>query len=73
MPVLEKQTVEEILTTAQDMIQSGADVLDIGGMSTRPGSDPLLAKKKNKRERIITAVKAIREKLQRHNDISRYI
>ncbi len=54
-----RQTVEEILTTAQDMIQSGADVLDIGGMSTRPGSDPVSEEEEQKR--IITAVKAIRE------------
>ena len=40
------------------MIQSGADVLDIGG-STRPGSDPV--SEEEEQRRIITAVKAIRE------------
>jgi dihydropteroate synthase len=29
------------------MIEDGADILDIGGESTRPGSDPIGADKKS--------------------------
>ena len=54
-----KQTVEEILLTAGKMIREGADILDIGGMSTRPGSDPVAESEEEKR--ILPAVKAIRE------------
>ncbi len=54
-----KQTIEEILLTAQNMIQDGADVLDIGGMSTRPGSDPVDEEEEEKR--VVLGVKTIRE------------
>lgn len=54
-----KQSIKEILDTAQDMIKSGVDVLDIGGMSTRPGSCPV--SEEEEKRRIITAIKAIRE------------
>jgi len=33
-----KQEIDEILQVAENMIQKGADILDIGGQSTRPGS-----------------------------------
>ncbi|HEX5023851.1 MAG TPA: dihydropteroate synthase [Agriterribacter sp.] len=33
-----KQEMDEILQVAENMIQEGADILDIGGQSTRPGS-----------------------------------
>lgn len=54
-----KQSIKEILDTAQDMIKSGVDVLDIGGMSTRPSSCPV--SEEEEKRRIITAIKAIRE------------
>ena len=59
-----KQTTEEILLAAEKMIQDGADILDIGGMSTRPGSDPIAESEEEKR--ILPAVKGIREN---HPDI----
>lgn len=49
---------EAVLKRAQQMISEGAEILDIGGESTRPGS-----KKVNEKEelnRVIPAVKAIR-------------
>ncbi|GAQ25621.1 dihydropteroate synthase [Tepidanaerobacter syntrophicus] len=58
-PGSRKQSIQEILDTAQDMIQSGADVVDIGGMSTRPGSDPISEEEETKR--VVMAIKAIRE------------
>ncbi len=33
-----KQEMDELLQVAENMIQEGADILDIGGQSTRPGS-----------------------------------
>ena len=54
-----KQSIQEILDTARDMIQSGADVVDIGGMSTRPGSDPI--SEEDEAKRVVMAIKAIRE------------
>ena len=32
---------EEAVSIAQEMRSNGADILDIGGESTRPGADPL--------------------------------
>ncbi|WP_213996989.1 dihydropteroate synthase, partial [Tepidanaerobacter syntrophicus] len=61
-PGSRKQSIQEILDTAQDMIQSGADVVDIGGMSTRPGSDPISEEEETKR--VVMAIKAIRENCQ---------
>ncbi|PMQ01744.1 MAG: dihydropteroate synthase [Dictyoglomus sp. NZ13-RE01] len=34
-----KTNEEEILNTAKDMVENGVDIIDIGGQSTRPGSD----------------------------------
>ena len=34
-------TIEAALAHAMRLIDQGADVLDIGGESTRPGSDPV--------------------------------
>lgn len=36
--------LEDAITQAQRMIQEGADILDIGGQSTRPGSIPITPK-----------------------------
>lgn len=48
------------LLTAQEMIQEGADILDIGGVSTRPGApeiSPTL-----EQERVLPVIDALREK-----------
>ncbi|MCS7066251.1 MAG: dihydropteroate synthase, partial [Fimbriimonadales bacterium] len=34
-------TLESALAHAEQMIADGADILDIGGESTRPGADPV--------------------------------
>lgn len=36
-----KQNTQEILLTAEKMINEGAEILDIGGMSTRPGAETI--------------------------------
>ena len=55
---------EEILKLAGKMIADGADILDIGGQSSRPGSKCISAKEE--KERVIPVIKLIR---QHYNDI----
>lgn len=54
-----KQNIEKILSTCQIMIQDGADILDISGISNYPGSDSTRTEEEQKG--IVTAVKTIRE------------
>lgn len=54
-----KQNMAEILETAAKMVQDGVDVLDLGAMSTRPGSDPV--DEATEYAKIIPAVAAIRK------------
>ena len=54
--------VEEIVTEAEKMLIDGADILDLGGQSTRPGSELISADEEI--ERVIPAIKAIVEKRQ---------
>lgn len=49
--------IDEILKTAEQMLNDGADILDIGGQSTRPGSELLSAEEELKR--ILEPVAAI--------------
>ena len=44
-----RQTVDAILRQAEKMIKDGADILDIGGQSTRPGSIAIGAEEELKR------------------------
>jgi dihydropteroate synthase len=55
-----KINLEEILNTAKYMIENKVDIIDIGGQSTRPGSDPI--DEDEEINRVIPAVKVIREK-----------
>ena len=54
-----KMRIDEILKTAEKMLEDGADILDIGGMSTRPGSDPVEVEEELKR--VVPAIKALKE------------
>lgn len=51
--------VEFAVKMAQDMIKQGADILDIGGESTRPGSEPITLEEEI--NRVVPVIKAIRE------------
>ena len=42
------------------MIKNGADIIDIGGESTKPGSEPVSANEESKR--IVPIIKAIKNK-----------
>jgi len=53
-------TVEAALAQADKLVADGADILDIGGESTRPGSDPVPADLEL--QRVIPLIKAIRKK-----------
>ena len=52
-----KDSVLAALNQAEEFIQSGAQILDIGGESTRPGAEPVSAKQEE--ERILPVVKAL--------------
>lgn len=45
------------ISHALDMVAKGADIIDIGGESTRPGSKPVLAS--NEKERILPVIKEL--------------
>jgi len=49
--------VEAALRRAEQMVEAGADILDVGGESTRPGADPV--PEEEERERVIPVVEAI--------------
>ncbi|HKO81046.1 MAG TPA: dihydropteroate synthase [Chitinophagaceae bacterium] len=52
-----QQTVDAILREAEKMIKDGADILDIGGQSTRPGSSVVSAEEEL--NRVIGGIEAI--------------
>lgn len=49
---------EEILETAKDMVENGVDIIDIGGQSTRPGSD--FVDEEEELRRVILALELVR-------------
>ncbi|MCX7028693.1 MAG: dihydropteroate synthase [Spirochaetes bacterium] len=51
-------TLGEALLAADSMIQAGADILDVGGESTRPGSDPVPVEEEIRR--VVPVIEAIR-------------
>ena len=54
-----KETGEAALKTALDMIAAGVDIIDIGGESSRPGSQPVSAEEE--KQRVIPLIREIRE------------
>ncbi|SEF94261.1 dihydropteroate synthase [Caloramator fervidus] len=50
--------IEKALDKAKKMIEEGVDILDVGGESTRPGSDPVSEEEEIKR--VIPVIEAIR-------------
>ena len=48
----------ELISKAGKMLEDGADILDIGGESTRPGSVPVSAE--DERKRLIPSIRALR-------------
>lgn len=52
--------VDEIVAKTENMLNDGADIIDIGGQSTRPGSKLITADEEI--ERVVPAIKAIANK-----------
>ena len=55
-----QHSIEQILATAEQMLQDGAAILDVGGQSTSPESLAVTAFEET--ERVVPAIKAIKEK-----------
>lgn len=51
------KNVDAALRRAERMVEAGADILDVGGESTRPGADPV--PEEEERERVIPVIEAI--------------
>ncbi|MDT8406106.1 MAG: dihydropteroate synthase [Methylococcales bacterium] len=62
------QSVSAALAKAQAMVEEGADIIDIGGESTRPGSDPTPADEQIRRTAPV--IRALREHLPAHIELS---
>jgi len=54
------EEVDAVVKQAEIMLNDGADILDIGGQSTRPGSEKKMAKEEL--ERVIDPIKAVHKK-----------
>jgi len=54
-------TIEKATTWAKTMLEEGADIIDVGGESSRPGSKPIT--QEEEMERILPTIKTIRQKL----------
>ena len=52
------QHVKKVLQKAEQMLNDGADILDIGGQSTRPGAEQVSTQEEI--ERVVPAIEAIR-------------
>src|SRR5919108_4197590 len=52
-----REGIESAVEQAKDFLANGADILDIGGESTRPGSQPVGAEEEL--ERVVPVIKAI--------------
>ena len=56
--MVEQDQINAALSQAEDFIESGVDILDIGGESTRPGAQAVTAAEEM--ERIVPVIKALR-------------
>ncbi len=57
-----EDTVARALAQARQFVADGADILDIGGESTRPGSTPITAE--SEKARVLPLIQAIRQELE---------
>jgi dihydropteroate synthase len=58
-PKSRRATHEAALEAARAMLEAGADILDVGGESTRPGSDPVDATEETRR--VVPVIEALRD------------
>lgn len=66
-----EKLVERAVEQAHRFVEQGADILDIGGESTRPGSKPVTADEEV--SRLIPAIQAIRSEIGRCRHFCRYL
>jgi dihydropteroate synthase len=59
---------KDALKQAEQMVSEGADIIDIGGESTRPGSDPVPADEELKR--VLPVIKTLKKQLPENIKIS---
>ncbi|WP_251860170.1 dihydropteroate synthase [Clostridium sp. Marseille-Q2269] len=57
-----KNSIEDALKTAEKMLKEGVEILDIGGESTRPGSDPVDEEEEIKR--VVPVIREIKNKFK---------
>ncbi|QYR23837.1 dihydropteroate synthase [Paenibacillus sp. sptzw28] len=55
--------IDAAIKYARKMVQDGADIIDVGGESTRPGSDPVTLEEELRR--VLPVITALREELPR--------
>ena len=55
-----KNNIDAVVEHAEQMLAEGASILDIGGESTRPGSDPVTAEEE--KERVLPVLVAVKKK-----------
>ncbi|WP_254829671.1 dihydropteroate synthase [Haloglomus salinum] len=53
----EYDAVEDAVARAEAMVEAGADIVDVGGESTRPGADPVPAEEE--RQRVVPVIERI--------------
>ena len=51
---------EDALRHAEEMVQAGAEIIDVGGESTRPGAAPV--SEEDETARVVPVIAAVREK-----------
>jgi len=65
----ERSPVEAALVQARHFIEAGADILDVGGESTRPGSKPV--SEEIEMERVIPVIRALSNELETRREMDR--
>ena len=56
----EHNAVEEAIERAEEMIEDGVDIVDVGGESTRPGADPVPVEEE--RDRVIPVIERLADR-----------
>lgn len=56
------KSAEEAAVRAEEMVENGAEIVDLGGMSTGPGVAPISADEE--RKRLLPTLKSVREKIK---------
>jgi dihydropteroate synthase len=55
----EYERLEDAVARAEEMVENGVDVIDVGGESTRPGADPVTVQ--DEIDRVVPVIEAIRD------------